>query len=153
MEVERGRKYKEKLENAANEYLELHNIFKQVIRSEESIIHNRSNFRKKWLEAANIKNQHPALSTAFSEYGKALGGIEQAHRESTIHMKVHVLEALRKYPMVIKEQKRSLSKSSRDLLAAQKKGKELSKRVDRNEPLEKINDASYSADEQEQLAR
>lgn len=112
MEEERGRSYKNQLDQESQEFDSLHSIFKKLVKSEESTANSRNSFRQKWLEVSNIE-RHPSLSKAFMEYAKALHEIDKVHKESILRLKTVVQDALHYYPVRIKQQQRSLSRSSK----------------------------------------
>ncbi|CAG9315378.1 unnamed protein product [Blepharisma stoltei] len=112
MTDERSRRYKEKLDKESAEFTALYSILKKMVKSEENIIHARGAFRKKWLEVGSLET-HRSLSMSFNCYATSLDGIDRAHRDSVIHLKTVVQEALKAYPVKIKDQRRSLSVKER----------------------------------------
>lgn len=102
----------QRFDNKARDYKELLDIAKKMIKTEENIIQTRINFKKKWLEIANIESNQD-LSSGLQEYSKALDEIENTQRELLLVMKTNVLESIKKYPERIKEQRRSLSACSK----------------------------------------
>ena len=112
MEEDRGRAYKTQLDQESKEFDSLHTIFKKLVKSQESTATSRNSFRQKWLEVSNIE-RHPSLSKAFMEYAKALQEIDKTHKESTLRLKTVVQDALHYHPLRIKQQQRSLSRTSK----------------------------------------
>jgi hypothetical protein len=104
MEKERSIRFDTK----AKDYKDIQEILKKMIKVEENIIQTRTNFKKKWLEIANIETNQD-LSRGLTSYSKALEGIERSHRDNLLTLKTNVLESLRKCPERIKDQRRSLS--------------------------------------------
>ncbi|OMJ87009.1 hypothetical protein SteCoe_11336 [Stentor coeruleus] len=101
-----------RFDNKARDYKDLQDFMKKIIKTEESIIQTRTNFKKKWMEIANIENNQD-LSRGLTSYSKALDEIERTHRETLLIMKTNALESLKKYPERLKEQRRSLSACSK----------------------------------------
>lgn len=104
MEDPRGPRF----DNKSRNYRDLYEILKKILKIEESIIQTRSNFKKKWLEIANIENNQN-LSNGLTSFSKALEGIERSHRDIILTLKTNVIETLKKFPDKLKSQKRSLS--------------------------------------------
>lgn len=102
----------QRFDNKARDYKELMEIVKKIIKTEENIIQTRINFKKKWLEIANIESNQD-LSRGLQGYSKALDDIENTQRELLLIMKTNVLESIKKYPERLKEQRRSLSACSK----------------------------------------
>lgn len=102
----------QRFDNKARDYKELLEIVKKMIKTEENIIQTRINFKKKWLEIANIETNQD-LSRGLQSYSKALDEIENTQRELLLIMKTNVLESIKKYPERLKEQRRSLSACSK----------------------------------------
>ena len=102
----------QRFDNKARDYKELMEIVKKIIKTEENIIQTRINFKKKWLEIANIETNQD-LSRGLQGYSKALDDIENTQRELLLIMKTNVLESIKKYPERLKEQRRSLSACSK----------------------------------------
>lgn len=126
MEEERGMAYKMQLDQESQEFDSLHTIFKKLVKSEESTATSRNSFRQKWLEVSNIE-RHPSLSKAFMEYAKALHEIDKVHKESILRLKTVVQDALHYYPLRIKQQQRSLSRSSKASKALLERKKTIAK--------------------------
>ena len=101
-----------RFDNKARDFKDLLEITKKIIKTEENIIQTRINFKKKWLEIANIESNQ-GLSSGLQQYSKALDEIENTQRELLLVMKTNVLESIKKYPERIKEQRRSLSACSK----------------------------------------
>ena len=97
-----------RFDSKAKDYKDLQEILKKIIKTEENIVQTRANFKKKWLEIANIENNQD-LSRGLTSYSKALEGIERTHRDAILTMKSNVLENLKKLPNRLKDQRRSLS--------------------------------------------
>lgn len=149
MAEDRGRVFRDKLEAESNEYAALHSIFKKLLKSEESIIANRHEFRERWESVANIESDE-SLAALFHKYSGALGGIQNAQSKSLEHLSRVILEALRLYPLRIKKQRRSLSRRNRSEKNEPERGKSASRSdsIDRDK---KIRKAASSMAENDRL--
>lgn len=126
MNQERGRVYKDKLDQISNEYASLHSIFKKLIKSEEESLENRREFQEKWSQVASMES-YKELSDAFANYSTCLKITEEAHLESLNKLKEYVQEALRISSLKIKQQKRSLSRGGSKERTIQERSKSQSR--------------------------
>lgn len=85
---------------------------------------------------------------AFNHYANSLDGIDRAHRDSVLHLKDVVQEALKTYPAKIKEQRRSLSvkeRADKEMLQSVKTLTKIQDRSDQREiKAEELHKASTS---------
>ena len=109
---ERGRAYKDKLDQISNEYAALHALFKRLIKSEEEYYRSREQANSSWTKLAEIE-ESPALGRAFEQYAEATGLAGEAHSEALGQLRDVVQEALRVYSVRLKQQRRSLSRIGR----------------------------------------
>ncbi|CAG9317597.1 unnamed protein product [Blepharisma stoltei] len=132
MNQERGRVYKDKLDQISNEYASLHSIFKKLIKSEEESLENHLEFQQKWQEVAELE-RHNDLANVFLGYSNSLKAKESAHTESLGILKDYIQDALRIASLKIKQQKRSLSRRENREKTAQERSKSLQKTVNSEE--------------------
>jgi len=151
MAEDRGRVFRDKLEAESNEYAALHSIFKKLLKSEESIISNRHEFRERWESVANIERDE-SLAALFHKYSGALGGIQNAQSNSLEHLSRVILEALRLYPLRIKKQRRSLSRRNRSEKNEPERGKSASRSdsLDRDKKIRKAASSMVVSDKLEE---
>lgn len=106
---ERGRTYKDKLDQISNEYAALHSLLKRLIKSEEESHNSREIFKIGWFKLSEIE-ENPALVEAYREFARAVGISTEAQQLSLAQLKDVVQDALRVYSLRLKQQRRSLSR-------------------------------------------
>lgn len=143
-----------RFDTKAKDYKDLQELLKKIIKIEENVVQTRANFKKKWLEIANIENNQ-GLSRGLLSYSKALEGIERTHRDTILTMKSSVLENLKKCPDRLKDQRRSLSahgKASKDYEESEKKlNRILSIRDQRNINAKDRDEAAQQVEEKKKM--
>ena len=112
MTQERGRQQKDKLEQISNEYSALHTIFKKLTGYEEELSLANINFAKKWKDIIT-NEESPDIQNGINIYADSLIETENSKKESLSYIKQHIQGALKHYPVKIKKQKRSLSRSGK----------------------------------------
>lgn len=112
MSQERGRQQKDKLEQISNEYSALHTIFKKLTSYEEELSNHNISFAKKWLEIQKCEENNK-MQSGIQHFADALHESEVKRNESIVHIKKHIQEPLKMYPLKVKKQKRSLSRNAR----------------------------------------
>ncbi|OMJ96086.1 hypothetical protein SteCoe_474 [Stentor coeruleus] len=112
MSLERGRQQKDKLEQISNEYSALHTIFKKLTSNDEDLSKLNILFANKWLEIKNCEENNK-IQRVIQHLAVALHESENKRNESITHIKKHIQEPLKMYPLKVKKQKRSLSLTAR----------------------------------------
>ncbi|OMJ74250.1 hypothetical protein SteCoe_26876 [Stentor coeruleus] len=112
MSQERGRQQKDKLEQISNEYSALHTIFKKLTAYEDELSELNIQFAKKWLEIQKCEENNK-IQSGIRQFAEALNESENRRKESIVHIKKHIQEPLKMYPLKVKKQKRSLSRNAR----------------------------------------
>lgn len=128
MSQERGRQQKDKLEQISNEYASLHAIFKKLTNYEEEMSALNKNFSQQWLKIEKSEDMSD-LKSSISLFSGAAFKSEEFRNESLAHIKNHIQEPLKAYPLKIKKQKRSLSRNARSAREDDRQGDEIEEKI------------------------